>query len=192
MKQLILASTSKYRQSLLQKINIPFEAIAPEVDEEQFKKLNLTPLELATRLAKEKSQAVARKFPQAVVIGSDQVACVDEMILDKPGHHENALIQLKMMNNREHKLYTAVCLCYENKTVEFIDTTTLLMKNCTDNQLDRYLKTDKPYDCAGSYKIESLGITLFERIDCQDFNAITGLPLIQLCHYLTKMGYELP
>ncbi|PIP89379.1 MAG: septum formation protein Maf [Bdellovibrionales bacterium CG12_big_fil_rev_8_21_14_0_65_38_15] len=192
MKPLILASTSKYRQSLLQKLHLPFEAIAPEVDEGQFKKNILSPLELAQLLAKEKSQAIAKKFPHAVVIGSDQVACVDQIILDKPGNHENALKQLQLMNNREHYLYTAVCLSFDDKTIEFVDTTTLLMKKCTDLQLNRYLKIDQPYDCAGSYKIESLGITLFEKIDCQDFNAITGLPLIKLCQYLSEIGYELP
>lgn len=192
MKPLILASTSKYRQSLLEKLHLEFKAVAPNVDEEKFKKLNLSPLELAQVLAKEKSKAVARNYPGAVVIGSDQVASVDQMILDKPGNYENALKQLKLLNHRQHFLYTAVCLSFENKTLEFLDTTTLYMKNCSDEQLSRYLRADQPYDCAGSYKIESLGITLFEKIDCQDFNAITGLPLIKLSQYLTKIGYELP
>lgn len=192
MKNLILASTSKYRQELLGRLNLPFQAISPGVDEEPFKSLDLSPKDLAQKLAFEKASAVAQKFPGAVVIGSDQVAAIKSKILDKPGDHQTATNQLSFLSGKEHVLLTAVCICYDGKTIEFLDETTLAMKQLSASQIDRYLKYDQPYDCAGSYKIESLGISLFESIDCADFNAITGLPLLKLSKYLSDIGYELP
>ncbi len=192
MKKLILASTSKYRQELFKKLNLPFEAISPKVDEEQFKTLKLAPKDLATRLAFEKASAVAKNYPDAVVIGSDQVAAIKDLILDKPGSHHNAVDQLVHLNGVNHSLFTAVCICFDGKNIEFIDETKLKMRELSQDQRERYLHYDRPYDCAGSYKIESLGITLFETIECADFNAITGLPLLQLSKYLSEIGYELP
>lgn len=189
---LILASTSRYRYELLSRLAVEFTAVAPNVDEDSFKNKSLDPVELAKTLALEKARAVARNNPHATVIGSDQVAALGETILDKPGTASNAKAQLTLMSGKNHALHTAVALVHPKGEVVFIESAELYMKNLTEAQIDRYITSDNPLDCAGSYKIESLGITLFDKIQTQDFTSITGLPLMLLSQQLNLIGYELP
>lgn len=189
---LILASTSKYRRELLEKLKIPFECQKPNVDEDQYKDKGLAASELALVLAQAKAQAVAQQFPDAVVIGSDQVAALDDLILDKPSSHENAVKQLRLMSGRSHQLHTGVALIHNGNVETFINVTTLFMHKVDDAAIERYLKQDEPYDCAGSYKIESLGVSLFSKIETTDFNAIVGLPLMELASKLRVFGYQIP
>lgn len=192
MSKLILASTSKYRRELLARLNLDFECVSPGVDEEKYKADALAPLELSSKLARLKAQAVADLYPDSVVVGSDQVAALNDLILDKPGSKKNALNQLLQLSGRKHHLFTAVSIIHPDGIFDFVDTTNLYMKNLTEKQILRYLQQDEPYDCAGSYKIETLGISLFDKIETQDFTAIIGLPLLTLSKYLIKIGYELP
>lgn len=190
---LILASTSKYRRELLQRLNLSFDCHAPDVDESAYKNLGLSPKELASRLAYEKAMSVAKKFPDSVVIGSDQVAALDELIFDKPGSVENACAQLKEMQGKTHCLYTAVSLIVPNRDgINFIEVTKLSMRSLSQSEIERYVSADQPLDCAGSYKIETLGVSLFNSIVGDDFTAITGLPLMILAKHLRAIGYELP
>lgn len=192
MRKLILASTSKYRKELLARLNLDFECISPGVEEEKYKNDGLTPLELSSKLARLKAQVVADLYPDSVVIASDQVAALNDLIFDKPGSKENALKQLLQLSGKKHNLFTAVSIIHPHGVFDFVDTTNLYMKNLTEKQILRYLQQDEPYDCAGSYKIETLGISLFDKIETQDFTAIIGLPLLTLSKYLIKIGYKLP
>src|SRR5690606_522708 len=134
-------------------------------DEDQFKTLNLSGIDLAKTLAKEKAQAVFKHQSNSVVIGSDQVAAIGDLILDKPGSEERAIEQLTLMQGRDHHLYTAVTLIHPSLgEISFCDVTTLSMRELTQKEITRYIKQDQPIDCAGSYKIETLGITLFKNI----------------------------
>ena len=192
MPKIILASTSPYRKQLLERLAIPFICVPPEVDEDQYKAKNLPPKELAQILAREKAQAVAKKYPDHIVIGSDQLAHLGEKILNKPKVFETALTQLQELNGKIHQLITAVCILGPNNQIfEHIDITELKMKNLSLDQLHRYIKIDNPLDCAGSYKIEEHGISLFESIISADSTAIMGLPLLAVGNILTKMNVQL-
>ena len=188
---LILASTSKYRGALLEQLGWPFEAVAPGVDEDKIKQKIASPKELSLELARLKAQAVACKFPHACVIGSDQVCSLDGKIFDKPGTAENAALQLSQMQGRSHELITAVAVVHPNGMDMILDITTLHMRPLTLSQIHTYVKEDMPLDCAGSYKLESRGIKLFEKIEMKDQTAIIGLPLIELTTTLLKLGYSL-
>lgn len=188
---LILASTSKYRGALLAQLGWEFEAIAPGVDEDQIKHQNLEPSEIAKVLSKLKAQAVFSKRKEACVIGSDQVCHLDGEILGKPGTHEIALEQLLKMQGKTHKLLTAVTILCPDHQVTFINTTTLVMRPLSLKALQDYVTVDLPLDCAGSYKLESRGIKLFQKIETEDHTAIIGLPLIELGNHLVKWGYPI-
>lgn len=188
---LILASTSKYRQALLAQLGIEFEAMAPGVDEDQVKTKNLLPKELARELARMKAQAVFVKRPDACVIGSDQVCALGDRIFGKPGNMSGALEQLTAMQGKTHELITAVTLLSPAGEHTFVNHTKLSMRPMKWDELARYVEADRPYDCAGSYKIEGHGIRLFERIDMSDHTAIVGLPLVELTSALLKLGYTL-
>lgn len=188
---LILASTSKYRSSLLAQLGWPFESISPGVDEEQYKHNLDSPTQLAQVLAKMKAHAVFLQRPEACVIGSDQVCIFGNEILGKPHTKENAIDQLLKMQGKSHELITAVCLICPNSEIQFINKTTLHMRKLTKSEISKYIEADLPLDCAGSYKLESQGIKLFEKIEMDDHTAIIGLPLIQLTQQLLKMGYPL-
>jgi len=190
--RLILASSSAYRRELLQRLGLPFEAIAPEIDETP--REGEPPQATALRLAQEKAQAVARLHPGALVIGSDQVATLDHLQIGKPGDHARALAQLQLMRGREVVFHTALCLWdgriddpalaaqVENVQVR------VAFRDLPDHELDAYLRIEQPYDCAGSAKNEGLGIALLERIQSDDPTALTGLPLIALTGMLRKAG----
>lgn len=188
---LILASTSKYRGELLSQLGWPFTAQAPGVDEDQFKNNSLTPRELALTLSECKAQAIFEKYPEACVIGSDQVCTLGDKIFSKPYTTETAFQQLKEMQGKAHQLLTAVTVLSPLGKERFVNTTTLHMRNLSDKEIHSYISADKPLDCAGSYKLEGRGIKLFQKIEMSDHTSIIGLPLIELTTVLMKWGYPL-
>ncbi|NHZ99140.1 Maf family nucleotide pyrophosphatase [Massilia sp. CCM 8734] len=187
--RLILASGSAYRRELLERLRLPFDVLAPDIDE--------TPLDgelpeaTALRLARAKAEAVAARAPGSVVIGSDQVATLDGAQIGKPGNHANALLQLQTMRGRRVMFHTALCL-WDGRTgtaqVENVQTF-VTVRDLPDAELDAYLRIEQPYDCAGSAKNEALGIAILERIDSSDPTALTGLPLIALTGMLRRAGF---
>ena len=189
---LILASTSPYRKAQLAKLRIPFVALAPNVDEEAYKQRIANPKELALRLAVEKAKAVAESHPEAVVLGGDQLVSFQSRILGKPHTAERAVEQLLQLAGQEHVLITAVAVFHEGSCRSHVDETRLRMRPFDRQTAERYVSLDQPLDCAGSYKIESLGISLFESIETEDHTAITGLPLITVTRLLNAVGIPVP
>lgn len=189
---LILASTSPYRRQLLERLGVPFETESPGVDESTFSRMGLFPRELAERLALEKARAVALRHPSGFVLGGDQLATSQGRILGKPGSVEAAVEQLKQLSGREHVLITAMALVRGQEVWTLTDETRLMMRRLSVEEIRRYVEADQPLDCAGAYKLESRGITLFERIDSADHSAITGLPLIALTTLLRARGFAIP
>lgn len=189
--KLILASGSKYRASLLNKFDINFEQQSPDVDEDYYKDKIQDPKQLAIELAYQKSKNVFKNSDNALCIGSDQVACIGTEILGKPGNKKNAIEQLKKLNGKRHFLITAVCLLSKEHKIEFCDVTELSMHKLEESQICRYVDLDNPLDCAGSYKLEEHGISLFEEIKTNDHTAITGLPLIELSKHLMNCGFNI-
>lgn len=185
---LVLASTSKYRARLLERLGLPFAQEAPGVDEAPFK--HGKPLEVAQALALAKADAIAKRRPDAVVLGSDQVAALGDAILDKPGTEANARAQLARLAGKTHVLVTAVAVAHRGKSTLLVDETKLTMRSLTEAEIAAYVARDAPLDCAGSYKVESLGIALFDRIDSQDFTAIEGLPLLAVARVLRELGLD--
>ncbi len=192
MQELILASTSPYRRDLLARLALPFTTIAPGVDEDTVKRTAPDALAVVTTLARAKAQAVAASRRGAIVIGSDQAATLDGIVLDKPGSAANAQAQLARLQGREHRLLTAVAIVHPRGLVEFVDTTLLAMRTLSAAEIARYVAAERPFDCAGSYKIEGLGIALFERIVGGDPTAIVGLPLLRLAAELRALGLPVP
>ncbi len=191
MKPIVLASTSPYRRELLARLRLPFEAVAPAVDERAAP--GEEPAATALRLAGAKAKAVARQRPDALVIGSDQVADLDGEHLNKPGSHAAALAQLRKLQGRSAVFHTALALASAGAVVEAtVVPTTVHFRRLDDAALDAYLRVDLPYDCAGAAKIESLGIALVERVQSDDPTALIGLPLIRLVTMLAAHGVALP
>lgn len=188
---LILASTSKYRNELLRQLGWPFEAVAPGVDEDKIKATGISPEELARTLSEFKARAVFAKRPDACVIGSDQVCTVDGRILGKPLTKEKAAEQISLLQGKRHDLITTVTILYPGGQESFVNRTTLWMRELTLKEIYSYIETDLPLDCAGSYKLESKGIKLFQNIEMNDHTAIIGLPLIELTNCLLRLGYPL-
>jgi septum formation protein len=188
----ILASTSPYRRALLERLGIPFRSLAPDVEEESYKARGLSPLALAEVLALAKARSLSEAWPDAVVIGSDQVASLDHRPLGKPGTVEAAEAQLSTMSGRAHELITAVAVRHRGETIAHTDVTTLSMRRLSSDEIRRYIEADRPLDCAGSYKLESRGIALFERIVSDDHTAIVGLPLIAVTTILRSLGLRIP
>ena len=188
MPALILASTSRYRQELLGRLRIPFEAAAPEVDEAA--QPGEAPAALAERLALAKARAVAARFPGAVVLGSDQVAELDGEAIGKPGTHENAAEQLRRMSGREVVFQTAVAVVAPGVAAIERAEVRVRFRTLSDAAIEAYLRADEPYDCAGSAKVESLGIALLEAVESDDPTALIGLPLIRTCALLRRAGLE--
>ena len=190
-RKLILGSTSAYRRELLQRLQLPFETVSPQVDETPLP--GEAPQALAERLALAKANAVAILYPQALVIGSDQVADLDGEPLGKPGNHANAVLQLQRMRGRTVVFHTAVAVvCRETGFAEqALAQIKVTFRQLSDTAIEDYLQAEKPYDCAGSAKSEGLGIALLESIDNQDPSALVGLPLIHTCHLLRAAGMRL-
>ena len=189
---LVLASTSRYRRALLERLGLPFTTTAPACDEEALKDPRLKPQALAELLAEAKAASLAGTHPAAVIIGSDQVCEVDGAILHKPGTVEGAVAQLLRLEGRAHRLITAMVVVHGARRWRHTDVTTLVMRQQSAAALERYVVADQPLDCAGAYKLEQRGIGLFERIDSADHNAIVGLPLIALAGILREVGYQIP
>lgn len=190
MPKLVLASTSRYRRELLSRLHIPFEIVSPNVDETPLP--NETPSATALRLSVLKAQAAAGQFPDALIIGSDQVLMLDSEQLGKPGNFENAFKQLKKMQDKAMVFHTALTLL-NSKTgrTQTRDVPTVVhIRKLTDAQIEAYLKKEQPYDCAGSAKSESLGIALMERMDSPDPTALIGLPLMALTEMLMNEGVD--
>ena len=192
--RLILASSSAYRRELLGRLGLPFEVMAPDIDESALP--GETPDATAMRLARQKAQAVALRAPGSVVIGSDQVATLDGEQIGKPGDHANALAQLQKMRGRQVVFHTALCVWDDRAaaltggaSLENIETI-VTFRDLPDAELDAYLRIEQPYDCAGSAKNEGLGIAILERIDSSDPTALTGLPLITLTGMLRRAGFQ--
>lgn len=182
---ILLASTSKYRKALLERLCVPFECQAPICDENSFKKIISDPVELAVRLAHVKAQSLAT--PDNTVIGGDQVAALEQEILGKPGTPEKAFTQLKKLQGRRHRLITAVCVIHKMQAHPLLNITELELRPLSDDEIRAYIAIDQPLDCAASYKIEKSGIALMKSIQCEDFSAIEGLPLISLSQLLIKL-----
>lgn len=192
MRALVLASTSPYRRELLSRLGVPFSTVAPACDEAQLKELMPNPRMLAQLLAREKALSVVAEHPGKFVLGCDQLVELDGAVLGKPGNEERAIAQLSRLAGRAHRLITAFALVTPDGGLdEHLDVHTLYMREVTSHELSRYVAHDRPFDCAGSYKIEQRGITLFERIEGDDFTAIVGLPLMALASRLRAHGFEL-
>lgn len=192
MNHLILASSSKYRIELLSRLNIPFESKSPEIDEELIKNKIKNPIELVKKLSFLKANKIAKKYPNSTIIGSDQVICLDQTIFDKPLSVDNAILQLRKLSGHQHSLITAVTIIKKEQSITFHNITLLKMRDLNIQEIESYVKKDQPLDCAGSYKVESLGISLFDSIDTSDFTSIVGLPLIQLTSNLKSLGFKIP
>lgn len=190
--QLILASGSPYRRDLLKRLRIPFETLSPDIDESPAD--GEKPPALATRLAAGKALAAAQQLSgPSLVIGSDQVATLDGyQPLGKPGSHANACAQLRQSSGRQCVFHTAVCVLRTSDGAQFTETinTTVKFRDLTDQMIERYLKAERPYDCAGSAKSEGLGIALLESLEGPDPTALVGLPLIALTGLLSQAGFE--
>lgn len=188
---LILASTSPFRRAILEKLGIAFEVAAPHTDETA--KPGETPQQLVERVAIAKAKAIADQYNEGLVIGSDQVAVIDDAIVGKPGDHATAVKQLKAASGKRITFYTGLALVnaatgnIQAEVVPFH----VEFRQLTDSQIENYLQKEQPYNCAGSFKSEALGICLFEKLEGEDPNTLMGLPLIRLVRMLEKEGLNI-
>jgi septum formation protein len=192
MPTLVLASSSPYRRELLTRLQIPFEVISPDIDETPL--AHEAPQETASRLAQLKARAGAEKFPDALIIGSDQVALLGLQQIGKPYTFENAKKQLAAASGQSMVFHTALCL-FHSRTKNMqsrVVPITIKFRTLSEDVIERYLEKEQPYDCAGSAKFEGLGITLIERFEGEDPNSLIGLPLIALVDMLHREGLNLP
>lgn len=190
MQKLVLGSTSPFRRAVLEKLGLPFETDAPDVDESPL--AEETPEQLVARLSLAKARAVAERHPHALVIGSDQVAVLDGEILGKPGSHENAVRQLSNASGKTVTFLTGLCL-YNAATGHAqtsVEPFAVSFRELRDDEIEHYLQRERPYNCAGSFKSEALGITLFKRLNGDDPNTLIGLPLIRLVAMLAQEGVD--
>ncbi|MFT5838482.1 MAG: MAF protein [Bermanella sp.] len=191
--KIILASSSLYRQSILEKLHIPFSCVAPNIDESKGPTESIS--EQVQRLAKEKALTIATQKPyvNSYVIGSDQLASFKGQVLGKPGDFSTAKQQLQMFSGQTVRFHTGLCLVHSanNQLSQIVETFDVTFKPLTDNQISTYLHIEQPYDCAGSFKCEGLGIALFESLDGRDPNTLIGLPLIALMDLFHSMSVDL-
>lgn len=187
---LILGSSSRYRRELLERLRLPFEVMAPDVDETALD--GETPAALALRLALDKARAVVGLRPDAAVIGADQVADLDGLALGKPGHFEGARDQLRRLSGRTAVFHTALALCIGARAHEraLVVPVRVRFRELGDAEIERYLRLEQPYDCAGSAKCETLGIALLTSIESDDPTALVGLPLIRTAELLREVGID--
>jgi septum formation protein len=188
MRRLVLASTSPYRKLLLERLRVPFETASPDVDESE--KPGESPSITALRLAEAKARAVAPRFPDALIIGSDQIAALGALRLNKPLVHDVAVEQLKAARGKTVSFHTALCLfdAASGESSSRMVSSTVLFREYSDAQIERYLRLEQPYDCAGSAKAEGLGIALIAKLESDDPSALIGLPLIALTDLLAARG----
>jgi septum formation protein len=192
MQQLVLASSSPYRRDLLARLRIPFETASPQIDESP--RDAEAPADTALRLAREKAAALAPRFPDALIIGADQVAELDNRPLGKPGTHANALCQLRMCSGRAVAFHTGLCLLNAStgSARVAVALNRVRFRNLDEGEIERYLRREQPYDCTGSAKADAFGIVLIHEIEGNDPNALVGLPLILLVDMLRSAGLSLP
>lgn len=194
---LVLASTSPYRRELLERLGWRFGVQKPLFDEEAAKsRAPREPQAHAAFLARGKTQSLVSWLKEthpsdskATLIGGDQLVALDSQILGKPGTSEKAFEQIRKMSGRTHELHTAMCVIQGERMAEWVHTTRLTMRKLSDAQIREYVRLDDPLDAAGSYKIEKHGVALFESIDCDDWSAIQGIPLLELSRVLTRLGF---
>ena len=189
---LVLGSSSPFRRELLDRLGLAFECHSPDIDESS--RPGETPRDLVARLSQAKARAVAATWPQALIIGSDQVAVIDDAILGKPGSHERAGEQLARLSGRKVTFLTGLCLYNSESDRVQLDVVPYCVefRDLTPAQIERYLQREQPYNCAGSFRSEALGVTLFRRMQGDDPNALIGLPLIRLVDMLAEEGVALP
>ena len=185
---IILASSSPFRKSLLERLHLDFRSISPDIDEVHLQGEGTE--DYVCRLARRKAQVIAEQYPLSIVIGSDQCALLDGKMLGKPGSQENALEQLKNAQGKTVVFHTGLCVMQQSS--DFCEVEDILFevsfRELSDEQLERYLRVEQPYDCAGSFKSEAYGICLFSEMRGDDPTALVGLPLIRLTHLLEKAG----
>jgi septum formation protein len=191
-QQIVLASSSAYRKALIARLGLDCRVAAPDIDECALP--DEAPAATALRLAQAKARRIAEREPAALIIGSDQVAVMDNQQIGKPGTHATAVLQLQAMSGKTVVFHTALCLLNsETNAVQLANVpTTVRFRKLNAAQIERYLQQDQPYDCAGSAKIEALGITLVEQVESDDPTALIGLPLIALVTMLQKEGIRIP
>jgi len=190
MKTLVLGSTSPFRKSILEKLNLPFKCAKPNIDETAL--IHETPQTLVERLAIEKAQAVANNYPHALIIGSDQVAVCDGEILGKPHNFENGVNQLTKFSNKSVIFYTGLCVLdsSSNTIKSLVEPFIVHFNELSPVEIRNYLTAEQPYNCAGSFKSEGLGICLFKKLEGDDPNTLIGLPLIKLVALLKAHGVD--
>lgn len=190
--KLILGSTSPFRKELLHKLGLSFDTDSPEIDETMLS--GEQPEELVQRLAVKKAKAVAAKHKDSLVIGSDQVACIGANILGKPGNRESAIVQLSQASGQRVSFQTGLCLLNSTTGHQQVvcEPFHVYFRELSRDQIERYLDAEEPYNCAGSFKSEGLGISLFEKLDGDDPNSLIGLPLIRLIAMLEQEGISVP
>jgi MAF protein len=190
MQQLILGSSSPYRAELLAKLGLPFDTISPDIDEQALP--DEKPAQLVQRLSEQKALAIASNYPDALIIGSDQVAVLDGTILGKPGNHQNAVKQLHAASGKTVLFLTGLALL-NSKTGEMqslVEPFEVCFKQLSEQQIEFYLQQEQPYQCAGSFKSEGFGISLFSKLNGDDPNSLIGLPLIRLIEQLHNQGVD--
>lgn len=188
--QIILASSSPFRRALLERLGLPFSTVSPDLDERR--EPDESPEAMVQRLSAAKAAAVLQEHPGALVIGSDQAAVLGGKVLGKPGGHPQAVNQLSACSGREVFFHTGLCVLGGGLELSHMDCTRVRFRELTDDEIERYLKREQPYQSAGSFKVEGLGISLFESVDSEDPTALIGLPLIALCRLLRQAGISIP
>ena len=184
MTRIVLGSSSPFRKALLEKLDLSFDCDSPDIDETPLK--NEHPKDMVARLAKQKADAIATRHPQSIIVASDQCATLDGKIIGKPGDHQTAVEQLTAASGRTVTFYTSLCVynAGTNQYQEAVEPFYVYFRELSESQIDNYLKKEGPYYCAGSFKSEGLGISLFDRLEGNDPNTLIGLPLIQLIRML--------
>lgn len=190
MKTLVLGSTSPFRKTILDKLNLPFQCAKPNIDETE--RNNECPQVLVERLAIEKAKAVRDEYPNALIIGSDQVAVCEDEILGKPHNFDNAVVQLSKFSGKSITFYTGLCVydSEKEKTISLVEPFTVHFNQLSQKEIANYLNAEQPYNCAGSFKSEGLGICLFSKLEGDDPNTLIGLPLIKLVGLLKQHGID--
>ena len=190
MKTLVLGSTSPFRKAILEKLQLPFYCAKPNIDEAE--KDNECPQDLVERLAIEKAKAVVGEYPSALIIGSDQVAVCEGEILGKPHNFDNAVVQLSKFSGKSITFYTGLCVydSEKEKAISLVEPFTVHFNQLSQEDIENYLNAEQPYNCAGSFKSEGLGICLFSKLEGDDPNTLIGLPLIKLVELLKQQGID--
>lgn len=191
MSRIILASSSAFRKAQLSTLAIEFECYSPDIDEDSVKSKNLTPTEVSKFLSKEKALAVKKIYPNDIIIGGDQVLEFNGEIFNKPLSKKKAIETLIRLQGNTHRLITSICILKDDQVFEHTIVASMKMRSLTHAQIENYVNKDEPLWSCGAYKLETLGIALFEEIECKDHSSIIGLPLLSVASTLMKLGVEI-